>query len=62
MYFLLTYRYLSWIVGKEPALISEMELEVRSRVSKETYGWSSCMNKSEIRLWTLNHKDKALEI
>lgn len=58
----LTYRYLSWIVGKEPALISEMELEVRSRVSKETNGWSSCMNRSEIRLWTLNYKDKVLAL
>lgn len=56
MSLLFSYRYFSCIVGKDPALISEMELDVRSRVSKETYGCSSCMNRSEIRLWTLNHK------
>lgn len=49
-----TYRYFSWMDGKDPTLSSDMELEVRSRDSRETYGCSRYMDTSMILLWTLN--------
>lgn len=39
--------------GKDPALSSEMELDVKSSVSKDSKGKKWTIDSSEIRLWTL---------
>lgn len=37
---MITYRYFSCMEGKDPTLSSEIELDVRSSVSRATYGSS----------------------
>lgn len=47
------YRYFSCMKGKDPALSSEMEFDVKSSVSKDSKGNNWSIDSSEIRLWTL---------